>query len=136
MRAFARRLALPAIAAGLGIVVASAAVASKPDKTRSATVLTEQSHGAVTTTVGTPVEIRLESQAGTGFSWVPKQWASLITPMPPLPASAAMPGGTQVQRFRFVSKSAGTFPVTFSYDQPWRGGTKGARTRTFLIIVR
>ena len=92
--------------------------------------------GAVVTKVGTSVEIRLKAQSGTGFSWVPKQWAALVTPMPPLRGNRAMPGGTQIQRFRFQARHAGTYPVSFSYDQPWRGGIKGARTKTFTIIVR
>lgn len=134
--AIAGRPILLAAALALGLGTAPALVAAKPAKSKAATVLTEQSRGAVTVKAGTAVEIRLQAQAGTGFSWVPKLWAANVTALPPLRGSSAMPGGTQIQRFRFQTKSPGTYPVSFSYEQPWRGGTKGARTKSFLIIVR
>lgn len=136
MLAIARKPAWLATALALSLGGAPAPAAANPSKAKPATILTEQSRGAVTVRAATPVEIRLPAQAGTGFSWVPKLWAANVTALPPLRGSGAMPGGTQIQRFRFMTKRPGTYPVSFSYEQPWRGGTKGARTKSFLIIVR
>ena len=98
-------------------------------------VVNEQTKGLVKAKPGEAVEIRLRSQPGTGFSWVSTNYALKLTPLPPIERQA-IPGGWQTQRFRFVAKRAGTYRLTFSYDQPWKGGAKGARTATFRIKVR
>ena len=102
-------------------------------KTSAAAVVTEQSTSAKVY-AGQPVEIRLRTQAGTGFSWYPTSYASKIKPLSPLKAS--VPGGREVQRFRFKTQNRGTYVVTFSYGQPWKGGTKHAKSRSFTIKVR
>jgi hypothetical protein len=114
----------------------SVPAAANPAKMKPATILTEQSRGLVMAKVGVPVEIRLQAQAGTGFSWVSTRSTDVLTEKKPLRASKALPGGTQVQRFQFLAKRPGTYLLSFSYQQPWRGGTKGARTKTFTIIAR
>ena len=124
----------PAFALGLGAAPASAS--AKPAKAKPATILTEQSRGLVTAKVGVPVEIRLQAQAGTGFSWVPTRSTDVVTQMKPIRGSKALPGGAQVQRFQFVANRKGTYLLSFSYQQPWSGGTKNARTKTFTIIAR
>lgn len=121
-----------ALALSLGAVPAAA----NPAKSKPATVLTEQSRGLVTARVGVPVEIRLQAQAGTGFSWVPTRSTDVVTELKPLKGFKALPGGAQTQRFQFLAKRSGTYLLSFSYQQPWRGGTKGARTKTFTIIAR
>lgn len=106
-------------------------------KTYGGVVLTEQSAGWVTKVrPGEPVEIRLKTQAGTGFSWFPTSSASKVKALPPQTSSRMLPGGTEVQRFLFKSKRKGTYIVGFSYGQPWTGGTKGAKSRAFTIKVR
>lgn len=132
----ARRLMWPVIAVGIGLTLASAPVASKRVEAQPAKILTEDSRGMISARVGVPIEIRLRAQPGTGFSWVPRVSASLVTELKPVRSSRAMPGGWQTQRFRFVAKRPGTYRLGFSYEQPWRGGTKGARTKGFLIIAR
>jgi len=104
-----------------------------PAKTSAAAVVTEQSTSAKVY-AGQPVEIRLRTQAGTGFSWYPTSYSSKIKSLAPLKAS--MPGGREVQRFRFKTQNRGTYIVTFSYGQPWKGGTKRAKSRSFTIKVR
>src|SRR4051812_28584630 len=114
-----------AIALGLTCGIASACAATIPAGSTRPPILTEQTSGAVLRTrVGVPVEIRLRAQPGTGFSWFPTSYAAHLTAMEPI-RGPAIPGGWQIQRFRFVAKSAGTYHVTFSYDRPWAGGTKG-----------
>lgn len=134
--AIARHPVWLATAFALGLGAAPAPAAANPAKLKPATVLTEQSRGLVTARVGVPVEIRLQGQAGTGFSWVPTRSASVLTEMKPIRGSKTLPGGAQTQRFRFLAKKAGTYLLSFSYQQPWRGGTKNAKTKTFTIIAR
>ena len=110
---------------------ADSALAKKPD----AIVLTENSaHSETKVWPGEPVEIRLKTQAGTGYSWRPTSWQSMVKELSP--HNASRPGGTEVQRFRFRTKSSGTYIVAFTYGQPWRGGAKRAKSRSFTIKVR
>ena len=115
---------------------ATACGASERPDMREPMILTEQSPDAAAhARLGQPVEIRLRAQPGTGFSWVPQGPAKFLSPMEPI-RGEALPGGWQTQRFRFSVRRAGTYRVTFSYEQPWPGGIKGARVRTFTIGVR
>lgn len=134
--AIARHPAWLATAFALGLGAAPAPAAANPAKSKPATILTEQSRGLAAARVGVPVEIRLQTQAGTGFSWVPTRSADVLTEMKPLRGSKALPGGTQTQRFQFLANRKGTYLLSFSYQQPWRGGTKNAKTKTFTIIAR
>jgi|SRR5215208_2838218 predicted secreted protein len=125
-----------AIFLGLACGIASACAATIPIGAKNPPILTEQSSGAVLRTrVGVPVEIRLREQPGTGFSWFPTSFAANLTAMEAI-RGPAIPGGSQLQRFRFVAKHVGTYRVAFSYDQPWAGGSKGARSAAFTINVR
>jgi len=126
----------PVLALGLGLALAAAPVPAASPEGRRASVLTEDWRGIVLGQVGVPIEIRLRSQPGTGYAWVATPSANLVTPIKPVKGARALPGGWQVQRFRFLATRAGTYRVGFSYDQPWRGGTKGARVKNYLIMVR
>jgi predicted secreted protein len=120
---------------GLSLAAGAACAAPALAQASKAIILTEQSTGVAKARVGQAVEIRLRSQPGTGFSWSPKNDAAKLTTLPPIQAQA-IPGGWQTQRFRFLAKRAGTYRLTFSYDRPWKGGEKGARTIAFTIKVR
>ena len=110
---------------------AGVAHAKKPDTI----VLTDNSANSVTKVwPGQPVEIRLKGQAGTGYSWQPTSWQSMVKELSSHKASR--PGGTEVQRFQFRTKSSGTYIVAFSYGQSWKGGAKRAKSRSFTIKVR
>lgn len=125
-----------ATAFALSLGAAPTSASAKPAKAKPATILTEQSRGLVTAKVGVPVEIRLQAQAGTGFSWVPTRSADVLSEMKPIRGSKVLAGGAQVQRFQFLANRKGTYLLSFSYQQPWSGGTKGARTKTFTIVAR
>jgi predicted secreted protein len=120
---------------GLSLAAGSASAASAFGHAGKAIILTEQTAGAVKARVGQAVEIRLRSQPGTGFSWSPKNDAAKLKALPPIQAQA-IPGGWQTQRFRFLARRPGTYRLTFSYDRPWKGGEKGARTIAFTIKAR
>jgi hypothetical protein len=126
-----------AAALGTGLAVAAAPAVAKKAEAKPSMILTEDSGGFISTRIGVPVEIRLKAQPGTGFSWSPGgTGAGVLTELKPVQSSKPMPGAAQTQRFRFLSNRAGTYRLNFSYDQPWRGGTKGARIKNFLIVVR
>ena len=73
-------------------------------------VLTDNSANSVTKVwPGQPVEIRLKGQAGTGYSWQPTSWQSMVRELSSHKASR--PGGTEVQRFQFRTKSTGQISV-------------------------
>ena len=110
---------------------AESAMARNPDTI----VLTNSSPPSVSKVwPGQPVEIRLKGQAGTGFSWQPTNWQSMIRELDR--QAASRPGGKEVQRFLFRTKSKGTYFVHFTYGQPWKGGAKDAKSRSFKIQVR
>lgn len=107
------------------------ALARNPDTI----VLTNSSPPSVTKAwPGQPVEIQLKAQAGTGFSWRPTNWQSMIRELGS--DEASRPGGKEVQRFLFRTNSKGTYFVHFTYGQPWKGGAKDAKSRSFTIQVR
>jgi hypothetical protein len=82
------------------------------------------------------VEIRLKTQAGTGYSWRPTSYQSKIHSLPPMQSRGMMPGGKETQRFLFQTRHKGFYILTFSYGQPWKGGAKGAKSRSFTVQVR
>ena len=127
------RLALMLIGCGIAAVWPAAASAkSYPSK-----VLTDQSGNSMTKVyVGESVEIQLKAQPGTGFSWVPRKSAFMVRELSPMKPGRMVPGGAQMQRFLFKAKRPGIYNVSFSYDQPWSGGTKKGKTRSFTIAVR
>ena len=97
-------------------------------------VLTEHSYGVTKVWPGEPVEIRLRTQNGTGYSWRPTSSASKVRELGS--TNASRPGGREMQRFLFKSKRRDTYIVGFTYGQPWKGGAKGAKHRSFTIKVR
>ena len=101
---------------------------------QSATLLLTEDSSFAKVDPGQAVEIRLKTQGGTGYSWRPTTYLSKIKELST--RQSAMPGGKEVQRFKFKSKKKGTYVVGFTYGQPWKGGTKGAKYRSFTIKVR
>jgi predicted secreted protein len=102
-------------------------------KQYSSVVLSDHGLSYAKVRVGEPVEIRLKAQGGTGYSWRATNYPGKIKELSTNPAG--MPGGKEVQRFRFKSNKKGTYVVNFSYGQPWKGGEKGAKRRSFTIKV-
>ena len=127
------RLALMLLACG----IAAAWPVSASSKAYPTRVLTDQSGKSMTKIhVGESVEIQLKAQPGTGYSWVPRKSASMVKELSPMKPGRMIPGGSQMQRFLFKSKRPGIYNVSFSYDQPWSGGAKKGKTRSFTIVVR
>jgi len=120
------------------LILSALALAGSGDaalaKKWNAIVLTEHSYGVTKVWPGEPVEIRLRTQGGTGYSWRPTSSASKVKEIGTV--NASRPGGREMQRFLFKSKRRGMYIVGFAYGQPWKGGAKGAKSRSFTIKVR
>jgi predicted secreted protein len=94
---------------------------------------------AATIPVGTSLVVTLCSNASTGYSWsdpVVGDPAVLgITGSTAEPPASPLPGAPGTQTFTLNAIDAGTTSVTFSYDQPWEGGEKGAWTLALDVTV-
>ncbi len=89
---------------------------------------------------GSAVVLTVCSNASTGFTWmpasssdpavaVPGEWVA-VAPTEPMPGAA----GSQV--LTIAADTAGTAVISASYDQPWKGGEKGAWTLALTINVQ
>lgn len=90
--------------------------------------------------VGDSVEIRLCSNASTGFTWETPTWegdATLeVVARQDLEGVEAMPGAPGQESFTFKATASGTTVVHFVYSQPWAGGTKGAWRVDLTVTVK
>jgi inhibitor of cysteine peptidase len=105
-----------------------------------ATVVTEQTHGDVSLKVGAVLEVRLEANHTTGYSWV---FAPAVNPVlmrqgkavyqEHVAGGAVGAGGVEVWRFKAVK--AGKQGLQFEYRRPWEKGTPPAKVVTFAVTV-
>ena len=89
--------------------------------------------------VGADLVVALCSNASTGYTWSDPQVgdSSIVTLVGSTsePPASPIPGAPGTQSFTFRGGSAGTTTISFSYDQPWNGGTKGAWTLVIDVVV-
>ncbi|HWY99950.1 MAG TPA: protease inhibitor I42 family protein [Edaphobacter sp.] len=105
-----------------------------------ATVVTEQTHGDVSLKVGAVLEVRLEANHTTGYSWV---FAPAVNPVlmrqgktvyqEHVAEGTVGVGGVEVWRFKAMK--AGKQGLQFEYRRPWEKGTPPAKVVTFAVIV-
>jgi inhibitor of cysteine peptidase len=103
-------------------------------------VVTEQTRGAVALKTGAVLEVRLESNRTTGYSWIA---APVANPVLMLQGRAAYQenaaggkagvGGVEVWRFKAVK--AGKQGLQFEYRRPWEKGSPPAKVVTFAVTV-
>ena len=81
--------------------------------------------------------VRLQAQAGTGYSWA-------VTAAPLFlrlsqehtePAGRTIPGGPEVQLFTFKPIGPGHAPLSFAYRRPWEADQPPARTYNVKVSV-
>jgi predicted secreted protein len=81
--------------------------------------------------------VRLQAQAGTGYSWA-------VTTVPSFlrlsqehtePTGRTIPGGPEVQLFTFKPISSGNALLSFAYWRPWETGQPPARTYNVKVSV-
>jgi predicted secreted protein len=105
-----------------------------------ATVVTEQTHGDVSLKVGAVLEVRLEANHTTGYSWV---FAPAVNPVlmrqgkavyqEHVAGGAVGAGGVEVWRFKAVK--TGKQGLQFEYRRPWEKGSPPAKVVTFSVTV-
>ncbi|RYG62618.1 hypothetical protein EON80_22800 [bacterium] len=94
----------------------------------------------VTAKVGDKLEIRLISNASTGFGWVlengaPKGLATLGTPLY-LAAKTRMPGAPGVQVWHFKVMSRNLANLKLNYRRVWEKGQPPAKTWSVTVKVK
>ncbi len=125
------RFLVPLFLAMPMVLPAAACAAMGPEGGQS---VTEADAGATrTVATGQSVEVRLQAQLGTGFSWIAEPVDGLEVGMPSVTGDTGIPGAAETQVFRVKVVAAGSHTLTFNYSQPWQGGQKNARTVTFTI---
>jgi inhibitor of cysteine peptidase len=105
-----------------------------------APVITEQTHGEVSLKAGAVLEVRLEANHTTGYSWVaaPAMNPVLMRQGPAkyeehATGGKAGVGGVEVWRFKAVK--AGKQGLQFEYRRPWEKGSPAAKMVTFSVTV-
>jgi inhibitor of cysteine peptidase len=105
-----------------------------------ATVITEQTHGDVSLKAGAVLEVRLEANHTTGYSWVATPVANPVLMRQGAAkyeeraaGSKAGVGGVEVWRFKAVK--AGKQGLQFEYRRPWEKGSPPAKVVTFAVTV-
>jgi inhibitor of cysteine peptidase len=104
------------------------------------TIVTEKTGRDVSLKVGTVLEVRLEANHTTGYSWVA---APMMNPALERQGKAtyqenatggkAGVGGVEVWRFKAMK--AGKQGLQFEYRRPWEKGAPAAKIVTFSVTV-
>jgi predicted secreted protein len=104
------------------------------------TVITGQTNGNVSLKVGSVLEVRLEANHTTGYSWIA---APVTNPVlmrqgaakyeEHATAGKAGVGGVEVWRFKAVK--VGKQGLQFEYRRPWEKGVPAAKIVTYSVTV-
>jgi inhibitor of cysteine peptidase len=116
------------------------AAAGPAGATTTVTLGAADSGRTITVDAGTPIEVVLESNASTGFTWeitaVPVD--SILAPAPGNGEYTApdsdLVGAAGVQTFRYETVGEGTTRLALTYLRPWSGEEAG--TFAVTIVVR
>jgi inhibitor of cysteine peptidase len=105
-----------------------------------ATIITEQTHGDVSLKVGAALEVRLEANHTTGYSWVAAPVANPVLMRQGFAryeehASGGKAGVGGVEVWRFKAVKAGKQGLQFEYRRPWEKGSPPAKVVTFSVTV-
>jgi inhibitor of cysteine peptidase len=111
-----------------------------PSTPPGVTVVSGQTGGQVSLKVGAMLEVRLEANHTTGYSWIA---APVANPVLMRQGAAryeehatggkAGVGGMEVWRFKAVK--AGKQGLQFEYRRPWEKNTPPAKVATFSVVV-
>jgi inhibitor of cysteine peptidase len=104
------------------------------------TVITEQTRGEVSLKLGAVLEVRLEANHTTGYSWVATPVANPVLMRQGFvryeePASGGKAGVGGVEVWRFKAVKAGKQGLQFEYRRPWEKGAPPAKVVTFSVTV-
>ncbi len=114
-------------------------VVSADDFTKEVRVLKQ-----VEVNTGETFTIALDSNATTGFGWTEQAKianTNILTQkahqyIPPQTGDKPAAGMGGIEEWTFTAGQAGTTTVNLSYDRPWEGGEKGARTFELTLVVK
>jgi inhibitor of cysteine peptidase len=103
-------------------------------------VVTEQTHGDVSLKVGAMLEVRLEANHTTGYSWVAAPVANPVLMRQGRTvyqehAAGSTVGASGVEVWRFKAMKAGKQGLQFEYRRPWEKGFPPAKVVTFTVTV-
>jgi predicted secreted protein len=84
------------------------------------------------------VNIKLESQPGTGFSWEIQSTKGFDIKGKPEQISSAkgMPGGKEYQLFTIKAKDAGDGEIILIYNQQWKKEDKPAKIIKLKFLIK
>jgi len=104
------------------------------------TVVSGQTGGQVSLKVGAVLEVRLEANHTTGYSWIAAPVANPVLMRQGAAkyeehASGGKAGVGGVEVWRFKAVKAGKQGLSFEYRRPWEKNTPPAKVATFSVTV-
>ena len=137
------RIALLFCALGCGVAsipLMSRAVAAPKEAAKPGMIYTEANDGqTVKAHVGEIFEVRLESNASTGYSWdIATQDAKILESLGDtkyVSPTGTPPGTPGLQTFRFKAKSAGNTQLVLHYQRPWEKDKEPAQVFSLGLQV-
>jgi predicted secreted protein len=117
----------------------SGAVGDKP-AAAGVTVVTDQTGGQVSLKVGAVLEVRLEANHTTGYSWIAAPVANPVLMRQGAAKYEEHPAGGKagvggVEVWRFKAMKVGKQGLQFEYRRPWEKGAPAAKTVTYSVSV-
>lgn len=112
----------------------------RPLTTPAVTVVTEQTGGQVSLKPGAVLEVRLQANHTTGYSWIVAPVANPVlmrhgTAKYEEHNSAGKTGVGGVEVWRFKAIKAGRQGLQFEYRRPWEKNVPPAKIATYSVTV-
>jgi predicted secreted protein len=112
----------------------------RPSTTPGVTVVNEKTGGVVSLKVGAVLEVRLEANHTTGYSWISAPVANPVLMRQGAAryeehASGGKAGVGGMEIWRFKAVKAGKQGLQFEYRRPWEKGAPAAKAVTFSVTV-
>jgi inhibitor of cysteine peptidase len=103
-------------------------------------VVTDQMSGDVSLKVGAVLEVRLEANHTTGYSWIAAPVANPVLMRQGAAryeehATGGKAGVGGVEVWRFKAMKAGKQGLQFEYRRPWEKGAPAAKIVTYAVTV-
>ena len=123
-----------------GVIAGQAGTLGGKPEPPGVTVVTEQTGGQVSLKVGAVLEVRLEANHTTGYSWIAAPVANPVLMRQGAAkyeehASGGKAGVGGVEIWRFKAVKAGKQGLSFEYRRPWEKNTPPAKVVTYSVTV-
>jgi inhibitor of cysteine peptidase len=123
-----------------GVLAGQTGAAGGSPGAAGVTVVTEQTHGVVNLKTGAILEVRLEANHTTGYSWIAAPVSNPVLMMQGRAAyqenaTAGKMGAGGVEVWRFKAVKAGRQGMQFEYRRPWEKGAPPAKVVMFNVTV-